>query len=221
MISLRFHADPFSEINVEMANGNRQFGVFVLVGIFCAVIDLGLMQLLNLRGINYVISATAGLTEHLNQFAAGARVLYPRETPYGATLQGSPLYLNWYAPVRQSQFNAISDAQTLAAFLYKEDVDFVITNSAEIEWTQSLSSDIGEKNVNSTHLLRTYMAEFGYVEAQSGPSILYRLSAEPILYRSAFDLEIFKRGAPITPNIYAHNRAWSYSLSQARNFGNH
>lgn len=41
-----------------------QFVVFVLVGVTCAVIDVGLMKLLDMFGLHYMIAASAG-------FAAG------------------------------------------------------------------------------------------------------------------------------------------------------
>jgi putative flippase GtrA len=42
----------------------RQFAIFIGVGIACAVIDVGLMQVLMLFGAHHVVAATAG-------FAAG------------------------------------------------------------------------------------------------------------------------------------------------------
>ena len=38
------------------------FMIYVMVGLTCAVIDIGLMQLLLLSGINYLIAATCGFT---------------------------------------------------------------------------------------------------------------------------------------------------------------
>lgn len=42
----------------------RQFAIFIGVGITCAVIDIGLMQLLTMLGVHYMVAATVG-------FAAG------------------------------------------------------------------------------------------------------------------------------------------------------
>ncbi len=44
---------------------SRQFAVFIGVGITCAVIDIGLMQLLTLFGVHYMIAATAGFSAGL------------------------------------------------------------------------------------------------------------------------------------------------------------
>lgn len=44
--------------------GMNQFVVFILVGVTCAVIDVGLMKLLSIMGLYYMYAATVG-------FAAG------------------------------------------------------------------------------------------------------------------------------------------------------
>lgn len=165
----------------------------------------------------------AGLTEVVNQIATGTRVLYPREAPYGAKLLGIPLYVNWYSPVRQSQFQMLSDRESISDFIRKQDVDFVITKSADavgyhpinwvpteidavmerralfevpdIRWTKVEPAHVEEPSVSPEDQLRQYLAEFGYVEGQIGPFILYSLREEPVPYRSAFDLNLFKQGA--------------------------
>lgn len=45
---------------MTVSSGNRQFGTFVLVGIVCAICDVGVMHLLNLSGLNYLVSAIVG-----------------------------------------------------------------------------------------------------------------------------------------------------------------
>lgn len=44
---------------------SRQFFVFILIGIACALIDVGLMQFLIWMGINYLIATTAGFLSGL------------------------------------------------------------------------------------------------------------------------------------------------------------
>lgn len=64
MTSPQCHADPFKEIKMLWSNINRQFSVFIWVGCCCAALDVGLMRLLEHKGISFIISAPLG-------FAAG------------------------------------------------------------------------------------------------------------------------------------------------------
>lgn len=43
----------------------RQFALFIGVGITCAIIDIGLMQLLTSIGVHYLIATTAGFSAGL------------------------------------------------------------------------------------------------------------------------------------------------------------
>lgn len=55
----------------------RQFSVFIGVGAFCAVIDVGLMQLLILSGAHHVLAATAGFLAGLGaNFALHTRITF-------------------------------------------------------------------------------------------------------------------------------------------------
>lgn len=117
------------------------------------------------------------LTAEVNRLAPGARVLYSPDAPSGATLQGAPLYLNWYAPARKAQFDAIHDAQGMAAFMRTKKVDFAI---ADMSSPQPRGTPFA--------LLREHLAEYGMALAQEGRFALYRLSDAPTPYHKGFEL---------------------------------
>jgi hypothetical protein len=118
------------------------------------------------------------LTQKVNQQGKGYRVLYPSSAPYGATLQGTPLYVIWYSPVRWKQFASLKDAQAIADFLAEEKVDFVIT-----DMRHAASSDSPEA------LLREHLALYGSVVDQVETFVLYRRSDAATPYRTVFDLD--------------------------------
>jgi hypothetical protein len=117
------------------------------------------------------------MTNHVNQIAPGSRVLYPTDAPYGATLNGSPLYSVWYAPDRYSRFTALTDAEGMARFLNDERVDMAIFSRVD-------DYEAGTPKA----LLREYLARYGSPLAQAETAILFRLSSAPVLYRRAFAL---------------------------------
>lgn len=129
------------------------------------------------ESIMSLYAPAALLTERVNQFAPGSRVLYPSSAPYGATLNGTPLYVNWYSRLREARFGSLKSKEEIGEFIAQEKVDFVITNMADARVS-------GSPEV----LLRDYLASFGSVIAQEGPFILYRLTETPLLYRKVFDL---------------------------------
>ena len=55
-------ADPDA---TNRGTGMNPFVVFVLVGVTCAVIDVGLMKLLGMLGLHYMIAASAGFATGL------------------------------------------------------------------------------------------------------------------------------------------------------------
>jgi len=118
------------------------------------------------------------LSQKVNQQGSGFRVLYPSSAPYGASLQGTPLYVIWYSPARWKRFDALKDGPSIAQFLAEEKVDFVITNMSDAS-----SSDSPEA------LLRQHMSEWGAVVDQVGTFVLYKLSDKPPVYQQAFDLQ--------------------------------
>ncbi len=117
------------------------------------------------------------LTAEVNRLAPGARVLYSPDSPSGATLRGTPLYINWYAPAREAHFSAINDSQGIANFLRTEKVDFAILNMAT-----------PQPRHTPLALLRDHLAEYGVALAQEGSFVLYRLGDAPTPYRKSFDL---------------------------------
>jgi hypothetical protein len=117
------------------------------------------------------------LTAEVNRIAPNSRVLYPSSTPYGATLHGTPLYVNWYSPSREARFKVLRKAEEMAKFLVEENVDYAILNMVDTQASGSPSS-----------LLRDHLGQYGIAVAQEGSFVLYRLSDAPTLYRKVFDL---------------------------------
>lgn len=66
---------------VKLAVRHRQFLLYLAGGLLCALIDVGLMQVLIGRGIDHVAAATAG-------FAAGLLINYAFHSTL--TFQGAP-----------------------------------------------------------------------------------------------------------------------------------
>lgn len=57
--------------------GMNQFVVFILVGVTCAVIDVGLMKLLSMLGLHYMIAASVGFATGLAaNFALHTRLTF-------------------------------------------------------------------------------------------------------------------------------------------------
>lgn len=117
------------------------------------------------------------LNDKIGEIAPGARVLYPFETPFGATLHGTPLYVNWYTPGRAMRFSAIKSSNDVAKFLATEQVDFVILNQS--------NTDTG---LTPSTALREHMARYGRVIDKAGPFTLYRVETEAINYHDGFSL---------------------------------
>lgn len=122
------------------------------------------------------------LNDFIGKQASGSRVLYPKSVPYGATLGGQPLYINWYSSSRQMRFDSARSAPEMGQFLALEKVDFVITDLSEVHPQKSSGS-----------ALREYLAQHGSVLAREGNLLLYRFYEAPVLYRTAFDLNAISR----------------------------
>ena len=120
----------------------------------------------------------AVLTGKVNQMAPGSRVLYPEDTPFGASLHGTPLYVNWYSPARSAQFAALKTPADVAAFLQQDRIDFAVLGLGDAD-----TSNLPKK------LLREHIAQYGTAVAQEGTYILYSLQDAPTVYRKAFDLK--------------------------------
>lgn len=124
-----------------------------------------------------IYAPVALLNEKINKLAPDSRVLYPSHTPYGATLQGHPLYPNWYSPSLEKLFVSLKNARSMANFLAEKKVNFVI-----LSMNDQKNSEIHEV------LLREHLAMFGSVVAQEGPFVLHKLNGAPLNHRVAFDL---------------------------------
>lgn len=131
----------------------------------------------------------AQLNKIVNRIAPGARVLYPTVTPFGATLRGVPLYVNWYSPGRLARFEAIKSTQDVGDFLASEHVDFVIISMADTESGSTPAT-----------FLREHLAQHGRVVGQSGPLTLFRTGTNTVNYHEAFSLRFAApaSGSPIT-----------------------
>ncbi len=127
--------------------------------------------------ISQIYAPVAMLTEKVSKIEPRARVLYPVELPFGATLDGTPLYVNWYAPVRENKFRSLKSTEGVGEFLAEERVNFVITSMRDPKVSGSPQA-----------FLREHMAEFGSVIAQEGSFVLYRTQGTPVQYRKVFDL---------------------------------
>ena len=117
------------------------------------------------------------LNDYLNQKASGATVLYDYDVPYGATLAGKPVYVNWYSPARNAQMHSWQTSQDLAAFLKRESIGYVMWHLAPAESLQL-----------PRQLLREHLSMFGTPERQAGAWMVYRLRDTPAIYQSAFSL---------------------------------
>lgn len=130
------------------------------------------------------------LTAEINRIAPGSRVLYPPTAPFGATLHGQPLYVNWYAPERSSRFAEVRDQPAMREFLSDERVDFVILNQSDSRAEGTPSA-----------LLREYLARTGIVLRQEGSSVLYRVSDVSLPYLEVFNLADGLYSRPDDPGV--------------------
>lgn len=110
----------------------------------------------------------AALTKTVNTLSPDARVLYPFESPSGATLYGHPIYTPWYAPARSLRFQGIKDERDAAAFIAEERPDFVIVNQTDTGPTKIPAREVREYVVSRSRLIE-----------QVGPYMLYQLSRSP------------------------------------------
>ncbi|MDF3838061.1 hypothetical protein P3W85_34775 [Cupriavidus basilensis] len=123
------------------------------------------------------ISPTKLITAYLNERHDGARVLFPASAPFGAGLRGSPIYVNWYAPARETRFGAIKSLEAAASFLKDEQVGFVVWSTSD-RYTPE----------NPEWFLREYLSRAGYPELQASGYILYRVVGHDLDYREIFNL---------------------------------
>lgn len=116
------------------------------------------------------------LNEWLHAYAPGSRVLYPESIPYGATLDGTPLYPMWYAPDVEAAFAGIDDADAGFAFLRDWQVDYVMG------WSNAPG---GPDSMN--WVLRRFLSRFALPLVQAGDHALYVIADTPPAYARVFE----------------------------------
>lgn len=141
------------------------------------------------------------LNDWLNENAPGSRVLYPSGVPFGATLDGTPLYPTWYSPEVDRAFSAIRDEADGFAFLRDWRVDYILA------WSNAPGQP-GSMN----WALRDFLSRYALPLVQAGDQVLYRLAATAPEYTNIFD-------APDVLRIDATPRPLgSFSSNAARAF---
>lgn len=134
----------------------------------------------NNKGKTLILSKknpVAILNKKINTSYPGAVVLYPSETPFGATLNGKPIYLNWYSPASSKSFNSITNFKDLETFLNEYKIDIIIVNMSN-----SKSDNAPEV------ILRNYIAKFGTVIDQEKSYIMYKINKMAQNYNEIFVL---------------------------------
>jgi len=129
------------------------------------------------------------LLGRINVGLPGARVLFPGR-PYGATLAGTPLYVNWYVPARAARFDALQTDEQVGSFLRDERVGFVLMDLAD----QIPPGD-------PRWLLRDNLARFGHPMQEVGNMVAYQVGDRPVPYETVFDLETLLQTGPLPAGI--------------------
>lgn len=117
------------------------------------------------------------VTNKINGLYPGARVLYPFDTPYGATLHGTPLYVNWYSPFRAARLRTVTDFNGISDFILREQVDLVVADTARVRIAGS-----------PENILQEFLARYGSIVVTGAGFDAFRISASSTLYRNVFDL---------------------------------
>jgi len=118
------------------------------------------------------------LSTHLNNIAPGARVLFHPDYPYGASLQGDPYYITWYAPSRLAVASRVKNTADLQAFIRDEKLGYAI-------W------DMGAVPVpgDFTALFREYLQAYGLPLQQAGNQVLFQLQTLPLNWNAFFQAD--------------------------------
>lgn len=116
------------------------------------------------------------IVQYVNLTAPGSKVFFDSDSPYGATLNGSPVFSNWYAPSSEQKIAPLESTADISNYMQTEGIQFVA-------WGLSLSG----KQVRRD-LIHNYLSEYGTPIYQSGSWILYRLSPTKTYYNTAIDL---------------------------------
>lgn len=76
----------------------RQFAVYIGVGVTCAAIDIGLMQLLSALSVHYMLATTAGFAAGLAvNFLLHTHITFSTEYSHGALMRYMVVVLANYA----------------------------------------------------------------------------------------------------------------------------
>lgn len=127
--------------------------------------------------------------ERLNQDVPGARVLFVQQ-PFGATLNGTPLYVEWYAPSRSQRFGEIGSTEDVVQFIKDEKVQFVV-------WSLSDASPSGSPK----SLLREYLSRQAYPLLQKNGTVLYSPTGGELKFREAFSYRRPPEGSETLPAV--------------------
>jgi hypothetical protein len=120
-----------------------------------------------------VVAPELALNEYVNKELPTGGVLYERSRPFGATLHGDPVYVNWYSPKRQSQSQSLQTEADMKRFLEENSVGFVF-------WSTAIPFDPTD---NFRGLLSGYLSKYAVPERQIGNMISYRLTETERLFR--------------------------------------
>lgn len=123
------------------------------------------------------INPARQITAYLNERYKGTTVLYPASAPFGATLRGRPIYVNWYAPAQAARLAGARSVADIAQYVKDEKVEFVVWSTFD-----------AFKPENPEWLLREYLSRQAYPELRIGDMTLYRVVGRPLDYRAVFAL---------------------------------
>ncbi|MEY4642560.1 MAG: hypothetical protein RLZZ227_2554 [Pseudomonadota bacterium] len=115
------------------------------------------------------------LTAWVNANAPGSTVLYPEDIPYGATLNGKPLYTNWYSPANEAAFKALRNETEGLKFLRDNAVAYVLLYQSD-----------GSLPGSRPWVLRDFMSRIGIPVAQAASGVLYSVAGHDVPYRLAW-----------------------------------
>jgi hypothetical protein len=129
------------------------------------------------RGVIAEANPAKVLVEDINTRDQGARVLFPQDSPFGAALRGEPLYVNWYAPLRQARYQALRSEADVNGFMKAERISWVI-------WDTGPATKPGEPAA----LLGAWLNERAVPEKAAGGYVSYAVLDGPPAYHTVFDL---------------------------------
>lgn len=127
------------------------------------------------------------ITAYINANHPGNHVLYDADVPFGASLNGTPTYITWYAPARADRFQQSKTIDDIARFMQDERIRLVVWDMAPV----SQAND-------ARGLLRTYLSRFGLPEYQVGSIVLYKLADKEQTYQSVFSADTTLSGQGAT-----------------------